>query len=194
MPSRKPGRISSSPEYSAWGNMIQRCLNPAHPSFKDYGGRGITVCDRWRKSANFLADMGPRPTHKHTIERLDNDGSYCPENCEWRPRSDQLENQRRTVRITFNGETHSLNRWAKQLGLNAHSLEKRLANLPLDRAMNPKRISNHERKSIRLLTAKGETKPLAVWARELGISHTSIIERIRRGWTIERAVTTKALK
>ncbi|HEY1814872.1 MAG TPA: hypothetical protein VGG74_21140 [Kofleriaceae bacterium] len=86
-----------SPEYSAWAAAIQRCTNPENQSFKNYGARGISVCARWlgnRGFTNFLADMGRRPSSKHSIDRINNDGNYEPSNCRWATAKQQARNKR----------------------------------------------------------------------------------------------------
>jgi len=88
-----------TPEKLCWRNMKNRCLNPKSQQFKNYGGRGITVCDRWKDFDAFLSDMGLRPPGKMSIERIDNSKGYYPENCKWGTTSEQAANQRRTVLI-----------------------------------------------------------------------------------------------
>jgi hypothetical protein len=90
-----------TPEYNAWVSLNQRCKNPKNPRWKDYGGRGVTVCARWRDSFEaFLADMGPRPSSEHSIDRINNDGNYEPGNVRWATRAEQYANRRPASKVT----------------------------------------------------------------------------------------------
>ncbi len=116
-----------SPEATAWTHIKARTLNPEHPSWKDYGGRGITICDRWRDSfAAFYEDMGPRPTPKHTIDRIENDGPYCKENCRWATRKQQSRNTRVTRFVDFRGERLPIAELAERFGFGKHVIGNRL--------------------------------------------------------------------
>jgi len=128
--------------YGSWAAMLQRCTNPKNEKWPAYGGRGICVCDRWRKFANFLADMGNAPAGK-TLERRNVNGNYDKQNCRWATPQEQGVNTRQNRRITFDGETRTLSQWARLLGWSAGGLHARLKRLPLERALMPK-ASMHE--------------------------------------------------
>jgi hypothetical protein len=120
--------MTSTPEYRAWQTMRLRCLNPKNQAYPRYGGRGITVCDRWKDSPeNFLADMGRKPSPKHEIDRIDNDGPYSPENCRWTTRSENDRNRRNNKRITIDGETKTQAEWCEAFEIPADTFGKRLA-------------------------------------------------------------------
>lgn len=103
-----------SPEYVCWFSMRTRCHRPDHKQYSDYGGRGITVCDRWRWSFKaFLADMGLRPSSAHSIDRIDNNKGYYKENCRWATRQEQSANKRSNRLFTFYGKTMPLARWSR---------------------------------------------------------------------------------
>lgn len=105
-------------EYRIWRDMISRCTNPNRNNYHLYGGRGITVCDRWRSSYEaFLEDMGRAPSMKHTLDRNDNSKGYAPDNCSWETMSRQARNRRSTRMLTFQGRTMAASDWADELGI-----------------------------------------------------------------------------
>jgi len=179
-------RLTDLPEYWVFHDMRKRCLCVSRENYRNYGGRGIAVCAEWQSFKAFYRDMGPRPSPKHTIERIDNDGDYEPNNCRWATRAEQLRNTRCTHFITFNGITLCLTDWAKRLGMSRSALDSRLSRgWPLERAMTP-------RCTGRQITFHGTTQSLAKWAREIGINQTTLSERLEK-WPIERALTTPPL-
>jgi hypothetical protein len=121
--------LSQSVEYRVWHGIQRRCYDSDNPSFADYGGRGITVCERWRGKSgfsNFLADMGKRPSSNHQIDRKDNNGPYSPENCRWATPKQQTRNTRRNRLLTLGDKTKCVAEWAEELGVDESTLRKRL--------------------------------------------------------------------
>lgn len=110
--------LSSRPEYRIWVGMWQRCRNPKHREYDLYGGRGITVCDRWRDFRLFWHDLGPRPSAKHSLHRRDSDGPYAPDNVHWATAREQSRQTRRNRYVTFGGDTLTVTDWAYRQGLN----------------------------------------------------------------------------
>lgn len=134
MSSGKPDGRTKRPEFSTWKGMLARCHDPKSGAFKNYGGRGISVCEEWQASFwTFLEDMGPKPGPEYSIERLDVDGDYNPFNCDWIPFSEQAKNTRKAcmnrnaaasvvtplnnIRATFKAHRGSMRRLAERLGM-----------------------------------------------------------------------------
>jgi len=139
------------PIYRIWQNIKDRCSNPNNPYFHNYGGRGIKLHPEWR--INFLAfaqALGPRPTPKHTVDRIDNDKGYVPGNLKWATRKEQAHNMRKNIVLTFGGRTQILAAWAEEIGLVPSALWYRLftAGMSVDDALmtpsrggRPKRVA-----------------------------------------------------
>lgn len=111
--------------YKIWCNIRQRCYDQGCPAYKYYGGRGIVMCERWLDYANFVADMGEPPPQR-SLDRIDNDGPYSPNNCRWATRTEQARNKRSAHLISFHGETRSLVEWAEYLGVSRNKLHNRI--------------------------------------------------------------------
>ena len=108
--------MSGTPLFRMWAAMRNRCQNENVKAYRHYGARGIKVCERWQDFAAFYADMGDRPSPDHSIERIDNDGPYSPENCRWATKKDQASNKRNNRYITANGQARTMADWARELG------------------------------------------------------------------------------
>lgn len=126
-PTYKHGR-SNTPEFHIWSGMIHRCTNPNSKAYKNYGGRGIKVCDRWRNSfENFLADMGERPSKEYSIDRIDVNGNYEPTNCRWVLWEIQCQNKRNTKYFEYQGVKHSLREWCNIYGVKEATVKNRIS-------------------------------------------------------------------
>jgi hypothetical protein len=167
--------------------MLNRCYSKTCNGYQNYGGRGITVCERWRNSFEaFRADMGEQPSDKHQIDRIDNDGNYEPGNCRWATAKENSRNKRNHRLLTFDGKTKLLVEWADELstqsGLNREKIASRLEN-----GMSPELATR--RTCERFIEFAGEQHSLSGWARKLGLSAQTLSARIRAGWPLELALT-----
>ena len=123
-----PSKSRGTPEHSVWRGIKKRCYSPRARGYANYGGRGIKVCDRWRESfAAFYADMGPRPSPDHQIDRYpDGNGDYEPGNCRWATRAEQNRNRKNNRLLLFRGHIMCLTDWAKRVGMSKGTLLERL--------------------------------------------------------------------
>lgn len=110
--------LTHSSEYYSWKSMKGRCLNKNNPQYKNYGGRGITICKEWLQFENFLKDMQFKPSKDYSIERIDNNLGYFKENCRWATRKEQQNNRRNNKLIAYKGKLQNLTDWCKELNLN----------------------------------------------------------------------------
>lgn len=131
--------MDKTPEYRCWAAMKNRCLNNRHKQYSHYGGRGITICDRWIESFNnFYADMGLKPSPKHSLDRIDNNGNYEPNNCKWSTSSEQNTNRRSAFMVNYNGETIALRRLTNNVAVPYDVLYNRIKRLnwPIEMAIS----------------------------------------------------------
>ena len=129
--------------YKSWDKMMRRCLNTRNIGYKNYGGRGVTVCERWKTFSNFMKDMGPRPSIHYSIDRFpDANGNYEPGNCRWATSKQQANNRRSNRLITINGVTKTLAKWASRSPVSYAAIHMRLrSGWPIEKALHsPKRF------------------------------------------------------
>jgi len=118
---------TSTPTYKTWQSMKYRCMLPTDPSYKDYGGRGISVCERWATSfENFLLDMGERPAGT-TLDRIDNESGYSVENCRWATIKEQMNNTSKNRFVTYRGTRLTISQLAEQVGMKPTALHRRIS-------------------------------------------------------------------
>ena len=126
----------ATPEFTAWKNMIARCTKNSHEEFKNYGNRGITVCERWRDFSAFLSDVGLRPSPELSLHRIDNNLGYFKSNVKWATKEEQCNNTRRNVLLEFDGRVQTVTKWCAERGLTYGAVYARLKNgWSVDRAL-----------------------------------------------------------
>ncbi len=157
--------LSGTLEYRAWQTMRLRCTDPEHAAYPNYGGRGIAVCDRWLRSvAAFIADMGPKPSEQHEIDRIDNNGNYEPGNCRWATRTENSRNRRSNRLIEHEGETLPLAAWAERYGIARDTLRKRLeAGWPVSEALTVPARAKAPNGQAKARTCEGCERPITRW-------------------------------
>lgn len=180
--------MTRTPEYHAWSAMRRRCNSPSCGFYYLYGARGITICPEWISFTQFLADMGKRPSAKHSLGRIDNELGYFPGNCRWETRDQQNKNTRRTRMISHNGKSQCLKDWAREYGIDNNTLKHRLKQgLTMEVALAASAYSKHP--LHRLVTYLGKTQTVTEWAKEYRIKFQTLFNRLNAGWTIEESIS-----
>ena len=176
--------MSASPEYRAYSGARSRCCNPRDPAYRLYGGRGLKFT--YKSFEQFLADVGYRPSPRYTLDRINNNKGYGPGQCRWGPHRDNLANRRNTRWATAFGKTRPLAEWSRETGISIGVLGHRIGKLKWSPA---RALSTPVGRPI---TVGGKT--VKQHARELDLHPTAIWNRIDRGWSVERAISTPSLK
>lgn len=183
---------SSTKLYKAWRNMKSRCLNRNSKDYPDYGGRGIRVCDDWSSSYESFRDWAVSHGYSEelSIDRIDVNGDYCPDNCRWATQEQQSRNTRKNIHVEKDGFSGCLLDYCDSHGLNYHTVISRL-NLgwPLDEAISSAERTNYRKKEI-MLTYRGKTMNATAWCKELGIPKTNLFRRLDKGWDAEKCFET----
>lgn len=174
-------------EYSIWKGMKTRVTNPNTCASKDYYEKGITCCDEWMESfEQFYEDMGPCP-EGYSLDRIDPEGNYCPENCRWASTYTQSQNRGDFNMVyTYNGETHVLKEWARILNIKYTTLYNRIkrSNMTFEEAI-------HRTEKDNLTEFRGEYKTIKEWCEIFGLKYSTVINRLdKHKWTVEEALTT----
>lgn len=187
--SRKQERL-----YGIWKGIKVRTHNTHHKDYKYCGAKGITICDEWDKSYEAFKEWALNNGYRDdlTIDRIDNSGNYCPENCRWADLYTQANNKSNNHLITYNGKTQNMTQWAKETGVRRELIKDRLkSGWSVEDALTKRKCELWERKDNRLLTYDGKTMTVSQWAKEIGVNRSTLSHRINeRGWTVERALTT----
>ncbi len=177
--------MSKKSEYRIWLNMKYRCNNPNASNYFGYGGRGIKVCPRWMESfENFWEDMGERPTKKHSIHRINNDGNYEPSNCKWATKKEQARDKRDSRMIPYKGQIKCLAQWADEFNLPYSVVITRIDHMGWDihRALT-------EPVNIAKVFILGDNSyTVEELAQKYKISDSLIYTRLKNGENIEEAV------
>lgn len=175
-------RGAASPTYAAWASMFRRCYLPSQESYHLYGGRGIAVCDRWRTFENFMADMGEKPAGT-SLDRIDSDGSYTPENCRWATPSQQAVNRRGTRLIEHNGQRKAAAEWAQLTGIPSSAIRTRIDRLGWDvaRALSEPLVPADV--SVRKAASMQAAAPVAAYLEALGAGESCAAVAARHGVT-----------
>ena len=180
-----------NPIYTAWWNMVRRCTDPNCQNYSRYGGRGITVCDEWLHDFAAFQEWALQNGYQEglTIDRQDNNGNYEPANCRWITRKAQANNRRTNRVYTYQGFTGSISEICDKFGLDYGMVNNRLQKGWSEEQAFSAPCGAPTEKRNHMLTFNGKTQTVAEWTKELGFKKNTISERLRNGYSVERALT-----
>lgn len=190
--------IKKNEFFATWFSMMQRCYNKKNHNYERYGGRGISVCEEWHNPERFFEWAKSTIGHKtksYTVDRIDNNGSYCPENCRWATPKEQVRHRRDTITIEIGGEIRPFAEWCEIYGVPYNTARMRIIDRgwsPEEAVKTPVRSKVHQprtRACDKYFTINGSTKNVSDFAKEYGINRCTVYGRLRRGWSIEDALT-----
>lgn len=184
--------------FNIYYGMKARCLNKKVSSYKNYGGRGIKICSRWLESFdNFYEDMGEPPSLEYSIDRIDNNCDYSPENCRWVSREEQNNNTRQVRYFKYQGERLTTRQWAKKTGIHKSAIDERIKQRwTIEKALTTPSVKGRNQFGTDgiPITFNQKTMSLKKWSIEIEIDYSTLHKRVHKySWSIERALTTKSL-
>lgn len=174
-----------------WYNMMQRCYNKSNQKYPRYGGRNITVCKEWENFNNFKEwSLSNGYDIQLTIDRIDNDGNYCPENCRWVSNKIQANNKSSNIIVAYKGIRGSLKYVCEQFNADYNLVRNRYSKLGWSIEDSIEIPKTKKTVNKRFITFEGEILRLYEWAKKIGITTHSLTNRLSSGWSIEKALTT----
>lgn len=191
----KTHNCNTHPLYHTWWSMIQRCYNPKNHNYSRYGERGITVCDAWRESPisfiEWADSVGGRPVGM-TLDRINNDQGYSPENCRWVSMKVQSNNRSSNTLYTIGGVTKTFTQWCEYYGISDDVVWERIHKLHWDiqeAFQTPISFKNARQKLIEI---NGKTMSISAWCKAIGASHSTVYKRISDGFSPSKAIMMSA--
>lgn len=190
----KHGLCSSKnphPLYSTWEGIKQRCTNPMASNFKEYGGRGIKLCDRWIDFPNFVEDMWPSWAKGMSLDRITPNSNYSKEECKWSTPKEQANNRRTNVLMSINGTTKTRMQWSEEFGVPYTTIRSRInSGWTPEKAVSEPIRKQEKGNIVGNLEFRGKSQSVKEWALDIGLKPSILYLRIKLGWSVEKTLTT----
>lgn len=188
--------LSKYKEYKSWKAMKSRCYNINVKNYKDYGGRGITICDEWKNDFTaFIKDMGRKPSENYSIDRIDNNGNYCKGNCRWATDKEQANNKSINHYLEYDNQKLTMSQWAEKLNISIYVIRRRINSLnwSIEKTLTTP-VRNLVKNTIPIFEYNGESLTLTEWSKKININKSTLHTRLSLNWSVEKIVTTPVRK